>query len=446
MAWPLPRKFNITTPYGVTGSAWKACGRHTGADFAAPAGTPLYAAIAGTIRHRNYGSAFGRYQFAISPSAGQPFASDEVFYAHCASRLPDGTEVQVGDKVGTVGYEGNVYPPGPQGAHLHFEFHAGKNTWNCGVMRNPQSVLDHGGSVAPPPSSGWMFPAGQKVYQKFLRVDGHELNSDRVSDSIKALQEMLNRHSMPGGANIDVTGKYWTQTDTEVRLCQSLHLPPADPQMKSYVGPKQFEHLKAATGAPYEFVPGDNSVPITPPPTSPPPAVKWFVPPSINKLLSEVNEKWPGRDKSSDGTIGDYEHSRSQSEHNPVGHEFGPEFGTPGAVHAVDITADNPALVGAVMRAAIGDARVWYVIHNRFIYSKTYDWAERPYNGSNPHTSHVHISLKADDKDAALFAENDTSQWLRDDVAPVDPPPSDGVVAKSELRAWLDEGYQRFNL
>ena len=317
-------------------------------------------------------------------------------------------------------------------------------------MRNPQPVLDHGGSSSPPPSGGWMFPAGHKVYQKFLRVDGHELNSDRESDSIKALQEMLNKHSMPGGANIPVTGKYWTATDTEVRLCQRLHLPPADPTMQSYVGPKQFEHLKAATGAPYVWVPGDNSTPITPPPTSPPPApVSWFVPPSIKKLLGEVDVRWPGRDKSSDGTIGDYAHSTSKSEHNPVGHQYGPEFGTEGAVHAVDITADNPELVAAVMDGAVGDDRVWYVIHAGKILSRTYNWANRDYTGSNPHNTHIHISLRSEDKDKALFAENSTADWLSADTPtppPVEPPPADDKVSKDEVRDWMREGQERFGL
>ena len=113
--------------------------------------------------------------------------------------------------------------------------------------------INAGGGSAPP-SGGWLFPAGHKVYAKYLKVDGHELNSDRESDSIKALQEMLNRHKMPGGTNLPVTGKYWTQTDQEVRLCQRLHIPREDAPMKSYVGPQQFQHLKAETGAPYVWV------------------------------------------------------------------------------------------------------------------------------------------------------------------------------------------------
>ena len=225
------------------------CGWHSGVDFAAPAGTPVYAVISGTIRHRSYGAGFGRYQFAISPSPGQPFADGESFYAHTRSRLPDGTEVVAGQKVAEVGYEGNVQPPGPAGAHLHLEYHTAKSIRPCSVIKNPQPLLDW-----QPSAPGWRFPPGHKVYAKYLKYGGHEQNADKTSDSIKALQEVLNRHKMPGGANLPVTGKYLGQTDQEVRLCQSLHLPPADAAGRSFVGPKQWAHLAAATGCLYVYV------------------------------------------------------------------------------------------------------------------------------------------------------------------------------------------------
>jgi murein DD-endopeptidase MepM/ murein hydrolase activator NlpD len=136
---PVPDQYGISTPYGRRGPYWSCNenasgdGIHTGDDFAAPAGTPLYATIAGEIRHRNYGSAFGGHQFAISPDPGQPFADGEVFYAHARKRLPDGTRVKPGDWVGEVGSEGNATGP-----HLHYEFHPNtKNAWNCSVHANP---------------------------------------------------------------------------------------------------------------------------------------------------------------------------------------------------------------------------------------------------------------------------------------------------------------------
>ena len=142
MSSPIPGK-SITTPFGKRGKHWSckansSGGIHTGVDYAAPAGTQIVAPIAGTIRHRNYGSAFGRHQFAISPSKGQPFASGEVFFAHTTTRLADGTEVKVGQKIAKVGAEGNVTGP-----HLHMEYMPStKGKWNCNVHADPKPVIN----------------------------------------------------------------------------------------------------------------------------------------------------------------------------------------------------------------------------------------------------------------------------------------------------------------
>lgn len=146
--WPLPAGYPITTPYGRRGPYWScnptaAGGVHTGCDMACPVGTPLLAAVAGTIRHRAYGASFGGRQFAISPSAGQPFAGGEVFYAHGCERLPDGTPVEAGQQVGLSGAEGNV-----SGPHLHFEYHpTSQNVWSCWGHADPAPVLEHAGQA-----------------------------------------------------------------------------------------------------------------------------------------------------------------------------------------------------------------------------------------------------------------------------------------------------------
>ena len=131
---------------------------------------------------------------------------------------------------------------------------------------------------------------------------------------------------------------------------------------------------------------------------------------SLQQLRQEVNARWPSRSRASDGWLGDALHQRSKSQHNPVGHRNGPTNGTPGAVHALDITSsgvDPLGLIGAVL----GDSRVWYIIYNRTIWSRNYDWQPRPYFGS-PHTTHVHISLRSESQRAALNAERSTKPWL----------------------------------
>lgn len=141
---PVPG-YKVSTAYGARSRYWScqkdSAGRgiHTGVDIAAPKGTPIVAPIAGTIRHRKYGSAFGKFAFSISPSKGQPFADGEVFFAHTLDRLKDGTKVKAGDRIARVGDLGNVTGP-----HLHMEFlPRSKGRWACGLHANPKPIIDH---------------------------------------------------------------------------------------------------------------------------------------------------------------------------------------------------------------------------------------------------------------------------------------------------------------
>jgi len=139
----------------------------------------------------------------------------------------------------------------------------------------------------------------------------------------------------------------------------------------------------------------------------------YFLAPSLVTLRGEINAKYPDRDKSSDGWIGDASHAARPSDHNPDWHATGREFGI---VRAIDIDSNGQPgqvtpLVTDVLEAAIGDQRVWYVIWNRKIYSRTYGWKPRAYTGSNPHDHHVHVSIQH--TYAAAF---DTSPWLKKDT------------------------------
>ncbi len=143
----------------------------------------------------------------------------------------------------------------------------------------------------------------------------------------------------------------------------------------------------------------------------------WRVAKSLNTLLDQVNAAYPGRDKSSDGTIGDERHQAEQhSEHNPDSN---------GVVRARDISNDpahglsSEALAQTLV--ASRDPRILYVISNKKIANSTINnWAWRPYNGSNPHDHHVHISVVADPK---LY--DDTRPWaIKAGPAPVQPKPN----------------------
>lgn len=390
MVYPVPAGTPISAQYKATNPGlWKTCGYHTGVDFAAPVGTPVFATVDGTVRHVDYGPAFGDRCVAVVADDG----SGEGFFAHLNERVPHGTRVKAGDLVGRVGKRGNT-----TGAHLHYEWLAG--AWNCDNIRDPWPSINR-----PKGDGPFVTP---NVYVSKLRF------GQRDSDSVKELQERLNRVKLVGGANLPVTGNYLEATDAEVRKWQEQVCGDApDPAGASSLGPRQAARMFPSP--PYTV--HDDRAPVEPPkPPTLPDVPAWSLAPSLAALRAEVDALWPDRSKASDGTIGDAAHAASKSEHNPVGSPGGPQFGTPGSVHAIDLTREGLD-VERLLRAVVGDPRVWYVIHAGKIWSKTHGWAEQPYTGSNPHTTHVHVSLRADDQADALKAEADVLPWFKPEPA-----------------------------
>lgn len=114
----------------------------------------------------------------------------------------------------------------------------------------------------------------------------------------------------------------------------------------------------------------------------------WYVARSLDTLLSQLNALAPRRSKISDGSIGDAAHSSRTSDHNPT---------SAGQVCARDFTHDPAGGLDcqwlANMLVASGDARIKYVIWNRRIWTPGVGW--KAYSGSNPHTSHLHLSVRA---------------------------------------------------
>lgn len=118
---------------------------------------------------------------------------------------------------------------------------------------------------------------------------------------------------------------------------------------------------------------------------------------SLEKLRAQINEAAPKRSIVSDGWIGDAAHASRDSDHNPWIKE-----GKTGVVSALDITHDPAGGVNsyALAQSLIDsrDPRIKYIISNGRIASGVdgpSPWQWRPYGGSNPHTRHVHISVRA---------------------------------------------------
>jgi len=112
--WPFPYAVPLTDRFGD-----RVGGFHKGTDFAAPAGTPIYAIADGFVTYvqADY-SGYGYHTIISHVVDGQEV---ESLYAHMASNsspLQAGDAVRVGDFVGLVGDTGRSY-----GAHLHLEIH-----------------------------------------------------------------------------------------------------------------------------------------------------------------------------------------------------------------------------------------------------------------------------------------------------------------------------------
>ena len=113
--WPM-NTGKITSFFG-----YRSRGYHPAVDIAAPTGTPIYAAAAGTVVVCTRGSTYGNY---VKISHGNGY---ETLYAHASSLLvSNGQWVSKGQIIARVGSTGRS-----SGPHLHFE------VWRQGTRINP---------------------------------------------------------------------------------------------------------------------------------------------------------------------------------------------------------------------------------------------------------------------------------------------------------------------
>ncbi|MGO7359990.1 hypothetical protein ACCS66_35535 [Rhizobium ruizarguesonis] len=128
------------------------------------------------------------------------------------------------------------------------------------------------------------------------------------------------------------------------------------------------------------------------------PAAGWRPAKSLLVLRNQIDRIAPRRRKESDGIIGDAAHQSRNSDHNPWVIDEGK-----GVVTAIDITHDprnncSAERIAAAIRDS-RDARVKYLIWNRSIahsmqVGSAAPWTWLAYTEDNPHTEHIHISVK----------------------------------------------------
>lgn len=138
----------------------------------------------------------------------------------------------------------------------------------------------------------------------------------------------------------------------------------------------------------------------------------WYLNRALTNFRSAVNAAYPGRDKASDGTIGDEAHQASSSDHNPD---------TDGSVDAWDMDVDlrsgnDGAAIAELKRVFQAHPSSKYWIHNDQISFRSEGWRPRSYAyagaSRNRHTQHVHWNTRESHEDSA-------APWiLEDDLTP----------------------------
>lgn len=128
----------------------------------------------------------------------------------------------------------------------------------------------------------------------------------------------------------------------------------------------------------------------------------WVLTVGLTTVTAEFNEVFPGRDKTSDGSIGDQAHQGSKSGHNPdrTGNAEYKDGDSLDEVRAKDLDKDLRStvtmeqVVQYLVRRARSGAYVpfRYLIYNGRIWSRSDGWQTRTYTGSNKHTQHLHLS------------------------------------------------------
>lgn len=121
----LPVTGTVTSRYGAREETEVVSANHGGIDIGANTGTPIYAAMDGTV---TVSSEEGEYGKHIDIENGEVLTR----YAHCSKLLvKEGQKVKQGDKIAEVGSTGNSTGP-----HLHFEIRRENRTVN------PEKIID----------------------------------------------------------------------------------------------------------------------------------------------------------------------------------------------------------------------------------------------------------------------------------------------------------------
>lgn len=202
----------VSLKFGVRRTRYR-LGYHTGRDYAANTGAPVYAVRRGVFVHMPYDAdGYGNWGI-LRADNGRDYV-----YCHLSAITKTGI-VRAGDQIGRVGATGNVTGP-----HLHLEDRPRGGGY--GQVRDPEWNY-----VAPKP---YPKPRTKVVYDSLVYPGRQN------SDSVYWVQVALNAVSLKGGREIKLTGDYDAATKSEVKKFQKQKCgDPADGDL----GPKQIRQL-----------------------------------------------------------------------------------------------------------------------------------------------------------------------------------------------------------
>lgn len=157
--------------------------------------------------------------------------------------------------------------------------------------------------------------------------------------------------------------------------------------------------------------------------------MSWRLAKSLVQMRAELDTNYPGRDRTSDGSIGDAEHASRDSDHNP----FIKDHNGQPIVRAIDVDRDiAPGFISRDLAEWLRqrrDDRAMMVISDRRIFTsypkphrEAYEWG--PYDGPNAHKEHMHISVPQ----AESLFDNQKPWGLFAASTVPNPPPAPPVV------------------